>query len=401
MKIQLFYMISFCSIVFGKHFYCNKDSAIASFKRPTYDFSVRILDRVSQQTDGHFVFSPISTWLQLITLAEGAIGPTAEEIWNVTRYHRVRCFRRKFREVLNIMNEDFSPMTKRSSTFVINKLVDVKKTFADEAMKSRDTTIVSVDFDDPVAAAEKVNEIINRNTDGVIDEGFYEDDFDLTILLMTDTAYFRGDWQSPFNPAYTSNEPFHSETNQRIGEVRLMSQIGYFNVTDVPTINATVLELPFGPDGRMSMLVVLPKRGSVEDLYFNLHDIRLMTIYSLFRLNGPKLVSVRLPRFKVRTELENIPELVYDMGVKRIFYPHLADLSGISEHLTHASLMTQIADIEITERGANATAAPEFLISDSAANEEFVANRPFAHLIVDKKTDIILFAGIYSNPSIY
>ncbi|CAH4029680.1 unnamed protein product [Pieris brassicae] len=338
-----------------------------------------------------------------MTLAEGAKGPTADELWKITRYHRMKCFRRKYREILNLMHEELLPMSKRSSTIVVNKLLDVKKTFTNEVIKSKETKVLSLDFDDQAGSAAKVNDIIKTNMDGVIKEGLYQDDFNLTVLLLADTAYFRSDWQAPFNPVYTSIETFYSEENEPTGDVKLMTQIGYFNVTDVSLyVNARILELPFSPEGRvMSMLILLPKVGSVKDMYYKLKDIRLMTIYSLFKRAGPTLVSVKLPRFKITTNLVNIPELIYDMGVKRVFYPNLADLSGISDHTTHASVMTQIADIEITEKGANASSMAEFLISNPYPKEEFVANRPFAYLIVDKKTDIILFAGMYSNPSIY
>ncbi|CAF4770663.1 unnamed protein product [Pieris macdunnoughi] len=299
------------------------------------------------------------------------------------------------------MDDKLMPMTKRSSTIVVNKLLDVKKTFINEVIKSRETKVLLLDFADPAGSAAKVNNIIKTNIDGVIEEGLYQDDFNLTVLLLADTAYFRSDWQAPFNPVYTSKETFYSEENVPIGDVKLMTQIGYFNVTDVPYVNARILELPFSSEGRVSMLILLPKVGLVKDLYYKLKDIRLMTIYSLFKQRGPTLVYVKLPRFKITTNLVNIPELIYDMGVKRVFYPNLADLSGISDYTMHASIMTQIADIEITEKGVNASSMPEFLISNPYTKEEFVANRPFAYLIVDKKTDIILFAGMYSNPSIY
>ncbi|XP_045484762.1 serine protease inhibitor 77Ba-like [Pieris rapae] len=400
--IFILFLSIICPLLcYGCQFHCSRDFAMVSLKRPTYDFSVRILDRVSQETGGHFVFSPISTWLQLMTLAEGAKGPTADEIWKVTRYHRRKCFRRKYREIFNLMDEELLPMTKRSSTIVVNKLLNVKKKFTNEVMKSKETRVLSIDFYDTVGAAEKVNDIIKTNMDQVIEEGLYQDDFNLTVLLFVDTAYFRSDWQAPFNPVYTSRESFYSEENKRIGEVKLMTQIGYFNVTDVSYVNARVLELPFSLEGRVSILILLPMEGSVKDMYYKLKDIRLTTIYSLFKLTGPVLVSVKLPRFKITTNLVNIPELLYDMGVKRVFYPNLADLSGISDYMTHASIMTQISDIEITEKGVNASSMAESLISNPYTKEEFVANRPFAYLIVDRKTDIILFAGMYSNPSIY
>lgn len=397
--VKITFILIFLTPVLCKKFACNYESAVNNFKRPTYDFSVRLLDRVAQQTGYHFVFSPISTWLQLMTLAEGATGATEKEIWKVTRHHHMICFRRKYKEVINSMDDELDYMTKRTNVIVFNKLLDVKDSFKNEVEKTDATKVLTLNFNEPEKAAEVANEALQMDMDGVIKEGFEPEDFNLTVLLMTDSAYFKSVWKTSFNPIYTMTEPFYSEEKVPIGKVRMMSQTGYYNVTDVSLINARVIELPFSANDRTSMLIFLPTEGSVRNLLYNMKDISLTTIYSLFRTEGTKLVNVKIPRFNIRSELENIPELVFDMGVKRIFYPDLANLEGISDFKMYTSLMTQIADIEVTEKGATASAIAEFLIVGKT--EEFVANQPFAYLIVDRKTDIILFGGIYSNPFIY
>ncbi|CAH2098052.1 unnamed protein product [Euphydryas editha] len=397
--VKITLILIFLTPVICSKFSCNHEAAVNNFKRPTYDFSVRLLDRVAQQTGYHFVFSPLSTWLQLMTLAEGARGSTESEIWKVTRYHRMICFRRKYKEVINNMDDELEYMTKRTNVIVFNKLLDIKSSFKKEVEKLDDTKVLTLSFNEPKKAAEVANEAIQMDMNGVINEGFEPEDFNLTVLLMTETAYFKSEWRTSFNPIYTLTEPFYSEEKVSIGNVRMMSQTGYFNVTDVPLINARVLELPFNANDRISMLVLLPTEGSVRNLLYYMKDISLTTIFSLFRTKGTKFINVKIPRFNITSELENIPELVYDMGVKRIFYPDLANLSGISDFKMYTSLITQVANIEVTEKGATASAIADLLIRGKPEN--FVANRPFTYLIVDRKTDIILFGGIYSNPVIY
>ncbi|XP_023946643.2 serine protease inhibitor 77Ba-like [Bicyclus anynana] len=401
MILNIVFIAFLSTVVHGINFNCNHENAVASFKRPTYDFSVRFLDRVAQQTNYHFVFSPLSTWLQLMSLAEGARGPTQTEIWKVTRHHRMKCFRRKFREILNSMDDELSFMTKRTNVIVINKLLDVKESFEEEVKKTNTTKLFSLNFNDPAQAVAKLNKAIDMDLNDVGSQ-FDVNDFNLTVLLMTDTAYFKSDWWKPFNPVYTSTETFYSEENIVIGKVRMMQHEEYFNLTEVPLINARVLELPFNSNGRLSMLVFLPTRGTVLDLFYNLKNIRLTTIFNLYNAEREKFVRVQLPRFKILSELRNIPELVYDMGVKRIFYPDLADLGGITDYPVYASLMTQIADIEITEQGARPSIIPDSLIMKPEHDSiVFSANRPFAFLIVDRLTEAILFGGLYRYPSIH
>ncbi|XP_032521759.2 serine protease inhibitor 77Ba-like [Danaus plexippus] len=398
----MFYVNSVCfmlifSYALSQTTNCNDENALIAFKQPTYDFSVRILDKVATETGFHFVFSPFSTWWQLMTLAEGARGKTRSELWKVTRYHRVKCFRRKYKEIINAMDEELAYMTKRTNIVIMNKLLNVKKSYEDEARKSHANKILSLNFNNPVDSAIEANDFIETDVDGVITKTVTPEDFNMTVLMTTDLAYFKSDWLHAFNPVYTSVENFY-KSSVPIGKVKLMTQMGYFNVTDVPIINARVVELPFNSNGRVSMLVFLPTKGYVEDLFYNLSYIRLTSIYNLFKAVGPKLLTVRIPRFKITTELQNIPELVYDMGVKRIFYPDLANFGGISDYKVHTSLMKQTTHIEVIEEGVNGEV--EFLVRNDE-QEIFSADRPFAYLIVDKKTDLILFAGMYTRPSVY
>ncbi|XP_038218212.1 serine protease inhibitor 77Ba-like [Zerene cesonia] len=398
MNLRAVILIVSLATVFAKKF-CSYNEVLNVHKRGTYDFAVQLLDRVSQDTDAHFVFSPISTWIQLITLARGARGSTQKEILKITRYHRNRCYQRKYRQIINRMYKELKYVTKRSNVIAINHLLDIKQSFVNETLKNKDTKILMLNFKEVEEATDKVNEVVQANMDGIIKDLIDEEDFEYTIFVMADTAYFKSDWLWPFNPAYTSRQTFYSEIGNAIGEVEMMKSVGYYKLTDVPFIQAKVLEIPFKPH-MLSMLVFLPKKGSIRDIYYKMKEIRLSTISSLLKRVGPRLITVKIPRIKISTAEKNIPELVYDMGVKRIFYPDLANLTGITNSKIHVSSMSQAVDVEITEMGARAIIA-EYLTSKGASDVEFVANRPFAFLIVDWKTEIILFAGIYSNPSIY
>jgi serine protease inhibitor len=131
-------------------------------------------------------------------------------------------------------------------------------------------------------------------------------------------------------------------------------------------------------------------------MYYLLPRIRLMTIFNKFRREKAKLINVKLPRFNITSDIDIVPELLYDMGVKRVFHPDLANLRGISDYKIYTSLMTQVAKIEVNEAGVTASAVADFLVSNRVS-EEFTANRPFGYMLVDRKSELILFAGMYSS----
>lgn len=278
----------------------------------------------------------------------------------------------------------------------MDKMMAVKKHYVQKIEKLYGIKALLLDFDEPEKSAAEVNQVTEDGTGGVIDHIVYFDDFKSSVLLMSDANYFKSYWKIPFI-GDTTKQPFYSRKGVKIGEVSMMNQVGLFNILEFPRIGATVLEIPCA-NRRITLLVFLPnERGWASELYFNLQKTRLSAIFNMYKHRGQKVVNVTMPIFKQRTEVDNLPELIYDMGIKKIFDPDQAEFKGISKFNMHASLMTQIANIEVNEKGVLASAS-SLIKNDTAI--EFLVNRPFAYMLVDKITDFILFAGIYSEPSV-
>lgn len=397
MKIQTLVIVtlSYCVLAYNDY-KCNKQAALRLVKRPTYDFSIKLLQRVAEDTDGHFIFSPLTTWLQMTALSEGATGFTFKEIWQVTRHHRNRCFRKKMNDIMSQLNRALKGRSSRTSVITIDKLMAVKKRFVKEVQRLYGIKVLLLNFNQPAKSASQVNKAIKQGTGKVIDRILYYDDFNSTVLLLSDANAFHSAWRTPFMSSYTRPTSFFSCSGGELGAVSMMHQTGYFNLIDFPQINAQVLEIPFAVPG-ISMLVFLPTdKVWIGEIFYSLQKTRLTAIFNMFKRKGLSLVNVALPKFSQLTEIENLPELLYDMGIKRIFNPTLAELRGISNYRVYASLMTQISHITVDEEGV--TAGAEFLAQNDTS-VDFKANRPFVYMIVERTTEFILYAGVYSIPS--
>lgn len=381
--------------------HCTDERTLYILKRSTYDFSVKLLDRVLQDAEGHFVFSPLSTWVQLTALAEGARGQTFREIWAVTRHHRRSCMKLKWKKIVNVMETELRPELKLSSAMIIDKLLSVKHSFLEEIGLLNNLEVLLYNFNSDLRAAAQVNEFIKKATAGKISDILFAQDFNMTTLLTVDVMHYKSAWKYNFNPSYTKRKPFYSEMGVEIGEVNMMKQLGYFNMTEIPVLKSKVLELPCGKDGRISMLIFLPnKDDTIWNLFYYMRRVKIMSIFQSFSHKSQnKLVSVELPRFNISTDLDNIPELIYDMGVKRMFSPQTAQFEGMTDFSVYASLMTQVARIEVTEEGVVADSVVENLILDGKA-AKFVVNKPFVFMLVDRTLELILFAGAYMTPSV-
>lgn len=374
---------------------CSKENALEVVHRPVYEFSVRLLDKISFEAKGHFVYSPLYTWLQLSALAEGARNSTLKQILStarLTRHKRIPCYRKKFREIVNDVNNNLDIDSERSSVIIVDEFYKVKKGFKRSVEMLENTKVLSLNFDKIEESAAEANEVIKFNTNGVMNDVVYPNDFVNRVLIMSDAAYLKSAWKHPFNIALTEIKPFYTENNVINGYVNMMHQYGAFNVTEIPIINAKVLELPC--KGDISLLIFLPLRESILDLFYLLKHVSLKGIYNSFKL---KPANISVPRFEIDTEVSNIRELLIDLGVERAFYPEKAQLNGISDFKIHVSLMTQLAKIEVTEHYVQASIETEFLF-DPANVVDFQVNRPFAYMLVDRKNYIILFAGMYSRP---
>ncbi|CAH0598386.1 unnamed protein product [Chrysodeixis includens] len=394
---QFAIVVTLWSGVLGYDYHCSKRSALLLLKRPAYEFSVKMLQRVTQDTDSHFVYSPLSTWLQLTALAEGATGSTLREIWNVTRHHRNKCFKRKLSEILDNLNSELRYESKRKSVMAIDRLIGVKSSYVRAVQKLYGIKVMLLDFSEPTKSADKVNKAIEDGTGAVIDRIVYFDDFIDRMLLMSDANYFRSEWKTPFNPAYTTLQPFYSNQGLKIGEVPMMNQIGYYHYVDVARIKAKVLEIPCA-SRRISMLIFMPTvKGWIGEIFYSLQNTRLTGIFNMYKKNGLKLINVTMPVFSQQTEIDNLPELVYDMGIKKIFNPDIAEFKSISDYKIYASLMTQVTDIEVNEKGISVETA-NFLVNNNDTVTDFLVDKPFAYMIVDRLTEFILFAGVYSKP---
>lgn len=104
-----------------------------------------------------------------------------------------------------------------------------------------------------------------------------------------------------------------------------------------------------------------------------------------------------LPRFSITSDFL-LNSVLEDMGILDVFSASHADLSKITGTPIYLSRLMHKAKIEVNEEGTVATAATAGTFANKATPPRFYANRPFAYLIVDKISNILLFCGQAENP---
>ncbi|KOB78895.1 Serpin-7 [Operophtera brumata] len=391
----------FLTIVASVYTQCTIDNAQRFFKRSVYDFSVILAGRLSQDTEGHFVASGLSTWSLLSTISLGATRDTLSEIAYVLRMHPNKCFSDKYNQIANKMISSSGTVLERSAAVLVDTKLDVYQDFITDVAKTRVCTVEQLSFTDALYTAAYVNDLVSKATHEAIDEIVTSTDIDGASLLIIDALYFKGAWKYQFPYSDTEISAFYNDRGEQVGDVNLMYMNGVFNVTSVKQLQARVLEMPYGEENRFSMLIILPNTDvTINNVIDNLSLISLRTIFVLFSRHEPENVAVQLPRFKISSDINNLKELLMDMNLRKMFDSSEAQFDALaSDPELFVSNLIQKADIEVTEDGTVASAVSEAEFESRMLPPQFVVNKPFVFMIVDRDTEIPLFTGAYSTPT--
>lgn len=399
-------LVAFLVLIPGIFSQCTVNNAEQYFRRSVYEFSTDLVQRIATETDNHFVTSALSPWTLLSAISLGATEKTFDELNDVLRLHPHQCFIKKFFEtVQQMMATSEGTVFERSSTIFVDDRFAVNKAFTARIKRTQVCNMEALPFENFYETANTINQFISQATHGTIDEMITPNDLEGAYLVLVDALYFKGNWMTEFSSSETELSAFYDENGNQLGDVNLMFSIQRVNTISIRQIGATVLELPYAGNSRFSMLFILPDQyKTITSVIENLKTISLSSIFVQFKQQEPQLVMVQVPKFKISTDLDNLKELLVDMGLKTLFDSNQASLGDISDYSLYVSNIFQKANIEVTEKGSQASAATAGIIEGRSATitiEQFAANKPFLFMIVDKEAEIALFTGAYSKPSIY
>jgi len=155
---------------------------------------------------------------------------------------------------------------------------------------------------------------------------------------------------------------------------------------------AQVVELPY-QGKNISMLVMLPK---TKDFKINL------TIIQKWEENlRDARVNISLPKFEIKERL-SLRDSLENLGIRDIFNPAKANLSGIAPSLSVSGVVHQ-SYVKVDEKGTEAAAATGVSVKATAIpilpHVVFNADHPFLFIIQERTTGSILFMGWVADPS--
>ena len=351
------------------------------------------------QADDNVFFSPSSLSTAMAMLYAAAEGETKAQIQKTFYYPSMDILNPNSAALYNQFNKP-NPDYKLAT---VNDLwmeqgLTPTKSYVDTVQRYYGGQVTNLDFEsNPNPSRLIINKKIAQHTNQLIPELLPKGSIKpITVAVLTNAIYFKGDWKVPFEVQSTTEQPFynHIGTSPNIKMMQLQEHFGYSEDKQVQ-----VVQLPY-KGGDLSMLVVLPKSKDKAVMQQLVQDLSADTIKQWSKDLVTQEVNVHLPKFKLEASYQ-MKNLLTDMGMPRAFE------KGAGFNLFDNSPPIKIDDVYhkavviVDEKGTEAAAATGIVANATAASAPppvFKADHPFIFMIKDNKTDAILFLGQVNKP---
>lgn len=254
-------------------------------------------------------------------------------------------------------------------------------------------SFIKVNPQNAVQDASKINKIINKSTNGMINNVITPDMIhNETALILISTIYFYSQWKKPFNKQYTKPEIFNGVTRR---QVQMMQQTKETHRYFEDKVNQ-ILEMDY-MEGTFAMGFVLPKDNYSQPIIGSYEQYD----YYIKNLKNMEINLVKIPKFTCETKYR-IDNLFKKYGLKDIF--NNLDISEIIPPFNNQPIgIEQIihnAVIIVDEQGTKAAAATAMMLFSNSIKSEtqkvnFIADHQFVYYIRHVLTNTIIFIGQY------
>ena len=351
------------------------------------------------EQDKSIFISPLSISIALAMTLNGASGETEQAMTNTLHLQglgseSINTGYAGLRHALQVADPKVT-LTIANSLWA-RQGVPFKQDFLQRNTEYFGATVSTLDFMDPNTLTT-INQWVNTNTNGKIEKILDEINADM-VLFLINAIYFKGTWQTEFDPSRTRDGTFHLATGAE-KQVPMMTRTGDYPYLENYEEKFQAISLPYG-DGRMSMYIFLPYRESDLNTFLDgLNTENWENWISQFR---EQEVFLSMPKFKLEYE-KTLNNPLQSLGMGIAFAPgaadfsRMADLEALGKNLYIGEVLHK-AVVEVNEEGTEAAAVTSVGIRATSLPPQFIVDRPFFFAIRDNETKTVLFMGTVVDP---
>lgn len=352
----------------------------------------------SEQNQNIFI-SPFSVSTALTMTLNGASGETEQAMTDTLQLQDIAndAINSSYYQLLNALQTSDTKVTLSIANSLWGREgMRFKTNFLGQNFRYFDAEIEMLDFSNQSETLKVINQWVNDNTNGKITEILDEIESN-AVLFLINAIYFKGTWQTEFDPSNTQDGTFHLIDGSTT-IVPLMKSQGQYPIYHGENVQA--INLPYG-EGRMSMYIFLPTQESnLSDFLGTLNAEDWENWMTQFRDQN---VSIQIPKFKIEYGTKELNDVLTSLGMGVTFDEERADFSRMAslEDIGGNLYIEKVAHktfIEVNEEGAEAAAATSVGIGIRSLPRQFNVNRPFFFAIRDNETKTVLFMGVVVDP---
>ncbi|CAH1787485.1 unnamed protein product [Owenia fusiformis] len=362
-------------------------------------FSLELYKKLAAKDKGKDVFfSSFSITTALSMLLLGADENTKEEMEEVLH-------------VAGIQSDDLHSMfsclysylqdggiLKMANRLYPNITLDVKQDFINNIQKYYGVTLEPLNFRNVEESRRVINNWVEKQTNGQIKEMLQHGDVDaLTINVLVNAIYFKGEWKEKFDVEDTKQIPFvvNSKTTVLVDMMTAASEYNYQKSSELRT---DFIELPYNQKGYpdLSMVLLVPHDN------FGLEELEAKLTIENLQQNTEKMSPMKarifLPKLKLNSRY-GLSTILTDLGMNDLFSPQDVDLTQLTDDpRIEVSEIIHEASVVVNEEGTEAVAATSVIGMRHAGPPIISCNHPFIFLIRDVLSETIVFMGRVVHP---
>ena len=368
------------------------------------NFALRLFSRLNGN-DTNVLFSPWSMFNSIAMTFVGARGNTARQMSQELGLSNPESFTSML-DTLTLLQDVES--VKTANKIWIQSNFNILPEFQEQLKTYFFSDVGMVDYvKDCEGARVKINTWVENKTNSKIKNLIPPAVLGpLTRLVLTSAVYFKESWLTEFPKRNTRSMRFNVSSSKST-KVDMMYMNAKKDVMYDEADGYQVLALPY-IGKKLTMNIILPKENSSLDEIIN--DLKL----SKSRMDSviqpsmrPGNIEIYIPRFKFDfTQTYN--EILQDVGLIDMFSDEMANFSGITTEVPGLKVASVIqkAFVEVNEEGTEAAAATAVVLGLNCRIPRveppivFKADRPFVFLIAEKSSNMVLFMGKVTDPSI-
>lgn len=266
----------------------------------------------------------------------------------------------------------------------------INKTYYNAQIQSLDFSLSS--------AADTINTWVSKNTKGKIPTIVAKPIDPTIVMYLINAVYFYGTWTNEFDATLTKSLPFTLSDNTKIQHLFMKQDRKDFLYQETNAFQA--VQLPYGKNKQLSMVVILPKTTIAALADQLTHTTWNSWMKSFTETEG----TVMLPKFKIEFET-SLKNTLMTLGMTPAFSTETANFSGMrTQKDLFISDVIHKTYIDVDEKGTEATAVTSVSVgitsSEGPSKKTFLMeiNKPFFFAIVDTDSGEILFMGVVKNP---